>query len=209
MEYLENLQNLDRAISVAVNGCHSEFWDSVMIFLSNKYALIPFYVMILLYVLGRKTFRIRRREFFNGWMLSLMIVLACVVTFFIIDMTGHDIIKPYFQRLRPGYDFYIWDQIRTPDGKGGAWSFVSNHAANLAGLAMVSSLFIKRWRYTLLIFLLMIAVAYSRVYLGRHFLGDVICGAIYGIVVGYIVYLVFSSIILFLTRRRIIRESRY
>jgi len=55
----------------------------------------------------------------------------------------------------------------------------------------------------------MIAVAYSRVYLGRHFLGDVICGAIYGIVVGYIVYLVFSSIILFLARRRIIRESRY
>ena len=74
---------------------------------------------------------------------------------------------------------------------------------------MVSSLFIKLKTYTFLIFFLMAAVSYSRVYLGRHFLGDVICGAIYGIVVGYIVYLIFSSIILFLARRRIIRESRY
>ena len=206
---IENLQNIDRTISVAINGCYSEFWDNIMIFMSNKYALIPIYVMILLYVLGRKTFTVRRKVLFNGWMMSIIIVLACAASTFIIDMTGHDIIKPYFQRLRPGYDFYIWDLIRTPDGKGGAFGFISNHAANLAGLAMVSSLFIKRKWYTFLIFLLMIIVSYSRVYLGRHFLGDVICGAIYGIIIGWIVYLIFSWIALVLARKNVIMESRY
>ena len=44
---LENLQNIDRAVTVAINGLHSEFLDNVMIFLSNKYALIPVYVMML------------------------------------------------------------------------------------------------------------------------------------------------------------------
>ena len=205
---LENLQNIDRAVTVAINGLHSEILDNVMIFLSNKYALIPVYVMMLLYILGRKTFRIRRREFFNSWLMVFMIVLACLAAFFIVDKTGHDIIKPYFQRLRPGYDFYIWDLVRTPDGKGGAYSFISNHAGNLAGLAMVSSLFVKRKMFTFLMFLLTAAVCYSRIYLARHFLGDVLGGAVYGIIIGLVVYLIFSSLICALSRRNIIREIR-
>lgn len=205
---IDNLINLDRSITVAINGLHSEFLDNVMIFLSNKYALIPVYVMMLLYILGRKTFKIRRREFFNSWLMVLMIVLACVATVFIIDKTGDEIIKPYFQRLRPGYDFYVWDLVRTPDGKGGAYSFISNHAANLAGLAMVSSLFVKRKLFTFLMFLLTAAVCYSRVYLARHFLGDVLGGAVYGIVVGLFVYLIFSALVCFLANRYLIREIR-
>lgn len=205
---IDNLINLDRSITVAINGLHSEFLDNVMIFLSNKYALIPVYVMMLLYILGRKTFKMRGREFFNSWLIVFMIILACGAAFFIIDKTGHEIIKPYFQRLRPGYDFYIWDLVRTPDGKGGAFSFVSNHAANLAGLATVSSLFVKRKLFTFLMFLLTAAVCYSRVYLARHFLGDVLGGAVYGIVIGLFVYLIFSSLICFLANRNLIREIR-
>lgn len=205
---IDQLINLDRQISVAINSWHSPFWDNVMLLFTNKYTLIPIYVIILLYLLSRRTFKIRRREYFNNWVLTGLIVLAAVMTFFITDKVGHDIIKPYFHRLRPGYDFYIWDLVRTPDGKGGAWSFVSNHAANIIGLATVTSLFIKRKGYTLLIFLLAAGVCYSRIYLGRHFLGDVVCGALFGFIAGCICYWICSWLIRVLARRYVIRELR-
>lgn len=205
---IDNLLNLDRALSVAINSWHSPLLDSIMIFLSNKWALIPLYVAIALYALSRRTYVFRRRKYFNSWAIWILLLLACGAAFFILDSTGHDILKPYFHRLRPGFDFYTWDIIRTPDGKGGAYSLPSLHAANIAGFAMITALFFKRTWYTLLIFLLALAVCYSRVYLGRHFLGDVAFGFVSGIIVGYFVYLIAVAIIGFLRRRYIIREIR-
>lgn len=205
---IDNILNLDRALTATINSWHSPLLDSIMIFLSDKWALIPVYVIVALYALSRRTYRFRRRNYFNSWTIFIIILLAAGATFFILDKTGHDIIKPYFHRLRPGFDLYTWDIIRTPDGKGGAYSFISNHAANIAGFAMITSLFFKRKWYTLLSFLLAIAVSYSRVYLGRHFLGDVICGFIYGIIVAWIVYEIAVALIEFLRRRMVIREIR-
>lgn len=205
---IDNILNLDRALTATINSWHTPLWDNIMLFLSNKWALIPVYVIVALYALSRRTYRFRRHSYFNCWAIFIIFLLAAGATFYILDMTGHDIIKPYFHRLRPGYDFYTWDIIRTPDGKGGAYSFVSNHAANIAGFAMITSLFFKRKWYTALSFLLAIAVCYSRVYLGRHFLGDVICGFIYGIIVAWIVYVIAVAIIGFLRRRMVIREIR-
>ncbi len=186
---IDNILNLDRALTATINSWHSPLLDSIMIFLSDKWALIPVYVIVALYALSRRTYRFRRRNYFNSWAIFIIILLAAGATFFILDKTGHDI-------------------IRTPDGKGGAYSFISNHAANIAGFAMITSLFFKRKWYTLLSFLLAIAVSYSRVYLGRHFLGDVICGFIYGIVVAWIVYEIAVALIGFLRRRMVIREIR-
>ena len=205
---IDSLLNLDRTVSVAINSWHSPFWDSIMLFLSNKYAMIPLYALIVLYIIGRRKFTIRNREYYNSWKIVSIILLCCLAAFAFADIVGHDIIKPYFHRLRPGYDFYTWDLVRTPDGKGGAWSFVSNHAFNFFAFATAISLFVRRKWFSFFIFLLAAAVCYSRVYLARHFLGDVLCGALLGIITGYIFYRISAWIINILAYSRAIRKIR-
>jgi undecaprenyl-diphosphatase len=65
---------------------------------------------------------------------------------------------------------------------GGLYGFASSHAANSFALATMIYLFskntgIKSW----FLFLWAAIVSYSRIYVGVHFLSDVIVGAMVGI----------------------------
>ncbi|GAB1474660.1 hypothetical protein MASR2M69_21010 [Bacteroidota bacterium] len=83
--------------------------------------------------------------------------------------------------------------IRLLDGKGGAFGFVSSHAANVFGLATITSLVFRRKWYTISIFIWAALVSYSRVYVGRHYPTDVLAGALLGFIAGYLFYKVLSS----------------
>jgi undecaprenyl-diphosphatase len=62
-------------------------------------------------------------------------------------------------------------------------SFPSSHAANAFALAAV---FARRWRPAAPAFwTLAAAVAWSRLYLNRHFLSDIVCGAMVGVAVAW------------------------
>jgi hypothetical protein len=68
-----------------------------------------------------------------------------------------------------------------PDGERSSSnsSFPSSHTANAFALAWV---FARRWRRAAPAFFVFAAlVAFSRVYLNRHFVSDVVCGALIGV----------------------------
>lgn len=201
MEQVEYLQNLDREVTLAINGFHSEFWDSVMLLLSGKLTFIWLYALIAVYIFGRSQYRMAGVRLKNNITLSAIIILSCLLVFTLTDLIGHEVIKPFFKRLRPGHDPIIGELVRTPDGKGGKYGFVSNHAANFIGFATISALFIKRYWYTITIFFVALAVGYSRIYLARHFLGDIIGGIVFGMLCGGIIYLLAKYIILNLYRK--------
>ena len=71
---------------------------------------------------------------------------------------------------------------------GGKYGFVSSHASNSFMVAVFSLLMIRRkwFSYSMVIWALI--VGYSRIYLGVHYPGDVICGSLLGIIVGWGVY---------------------
>ena len=72
-------------------------------------------------------------------------------------------------------------------------SFPSGHTATVFGTAALLSIFTKNKKYSLLYLFAALLVAYSRIYLGQHFLQDVLGGALIGVPVALVIYLFFDN----------------
>lgn len=177
----ELLSDLDTRLLLLINGFHSPFWDKVMLLFTARLPWIPLYALILGYIIHR--FALKEGK---GWY-TLSIIAAIIATFALTDI-GSSFIKDLTQRLRPGHDPRLENIVRLLDGKGGMYGFVSSHAANVFGLATITSLIFRRRAYSISIFLWAATVSYSRVYVGRHFPGDVIFGALLGILIALLFY---------------------
>jgi len=95
-------------------------------------------------------------------------------------------------RLRPCWDPQISDVCRAVVDKGGLYGFVSGHAANTTAIVVFFLLSYKKKGLNNFINYLLIAwvvlVSYSRIYLGKHYPLDVICGIFLGLVIAYFLF---------------------
>ena len=133
-----------------------------------------------------------RREPRRWW----VVLLGVGLCFLLSDRISVLCFKDVFCRLRPCHALDDVRMFRTTCG--GQYGFISSHAANIFSLATFFALRyrkvfdnmghrILRWLpYGLYLWAFM--VGYSRPYLGKHYPGDVICGAIVGILLGLFVW---------------------
>ena len=106
-----------------------------------------------------------------------------VIAIILADYSSAQILKPFFQRLRPSHE--LIDGIRLLVPKGGKYGFVSSHAANIFAAATVLSYFYIK--YKKLFFTIAVLVAFSRVYVGVHYPADIFFGSLLGYGLAWVV----------------------
>ncbi|MEI8225592.1 MAG: phosphatase PAP2 family protein [Bacteroidota bacterium] len=186
------LERLDQQLFLFLNSLNSPFWDTVMHAISGKVIWVPLYLAILI-VLGIKY----KRKFL---IILLFIILAATLA----DQTSV-LFKNLVLRLRPCHEPSLEGLIHLVNGEcGGKFGFVSSHAANSFNVALISLLFIKKRWYTISIILWASVVGYSRIYLGVHYPGDVICGLLLGALIGWSIYKLYE-----LTDNKILHHRKF
>src|SRR5690606_4235929 len=121
---------------------------------------------------------------------SWIYIVGIALTIALADQVTSALMKPYFMRLRPTHEPDLARLVHTVNQyKGGKFGFASSHAANTFGVATFLFLALKdSYRYTGLLFLWAGAVSYTRIYLGVHYPGDILAGALVGAFFGCVTY---------------------
>ncbi len=193
---MEWILQLDTRLFLLINGWHNETWDTVMWWISGKTTWWPFYLALLLYL-----------GWVRRWQVGLMI-LFIIVTVALTDQTSVHFFKEVFQRLRPCHEPALQELVHRVNNKcGGQFGFISSHAANTFGVAALISWWIRKGWLTAVLVLWAALVSYSRVYLGVHYPGDVIAGALWGATCGWFVYWLVQRVNSWIPERWWIKEG--
>ena len=170
--------DFDKSLLLAINGSNSIFWDGCMKIYTTISIWIPL-MLILLYILVKN-------NSFKDFLLLLLFVAAVVG---LTDTISSGICKPFFERWRPTHDPELMYLVDVVDGiRGKDYGFTSSHAANSFGIATFLILLVRNRVLTISLIFWASMNAFTRMYLGVHYPGDILAGTIIGVVVGWSFY---------------------
>lgn len=177
------LIELDTALLLCINSFHSAFGDVFIPIYTEKLTWLPLYVALVYYV-------IRRWGREAWWIIGAMILCVGLA-----DFVSSSILKPLIERPRPSRVPELEGILHLVNGyRSGRFGFVSSHAANTIGLSLLFGLLSRDRFNTVFLFLWAILNCYSRMYLGVHYPGDILGGAIVGVLMALLVYGVLKKI---------------
>lgn len=182
---IDYLESIDRYIVLAINGWHFPLLDEIMWVISSKLIWIPLYVLLVMMYYKMTT--LKRTLVFIG---SAIVVVALA------DLISAKLIKEIVMRVRPSHNLLLTNKLhfyQLENGdfyKGGAYGFVSSHAANFFGLFTFVSLVLRQYYRRVFLILMIVAtlIGFSRIYLGVHYISDIIGGGLLGATIALFVY---------------------
>ncbi len=176
----ERLLEKDQELLIFLNGLHNPFFDVLMYWMTTVWFWLPFLAVVLWFM-------------WKHYKKKMGLILAFFALSIVFSDQTSGFIKDKVARLRPSQNTEINEQLHLHVFKngdvytGGKYGFVSSHAANSFSLALLFMYFFKpinkpvRW----LFMLWAILFSYTRIYLGVHYPGDIICGALVGLCCGF------------------------
>jgi undecaprenyl-diphosphatase len=175
----QEIHKFDQALTLEINSWDSAVTDPIWQFFSNIPVWIPMYITIIACLFWRL-----------GWKRGLMMTLAAVLTFAFCDQFSN-YIKDLVCRVRPLNDsFMLENGLNVLERASSSFSFFSAHSANSFGLATCTYLGFRldnrlRYRgYAAWMYSWATLVAISRVFVGKHYLGDILAGSAIGVLAG-------------------------
>jgi undecaprenyl-diphosphatase len=171
---LEAIKNLDENLFLFLNAFHIPFFDQLMWLFSDRLFWAPLYIWFLwmLYQRFPKHF----------WTVLVAVTLMIVVSDQLCNLS-----KDSVMRLRPSQEPHLQNLVHFVNGyRGGMYGFYSGHASNAFAVAFFMITIVARERKYVIPISLVYAIltAYSRVYLGVHYPGDILTGALIGTLLG-------------------------
>ncbi len=166
----------EESVLLWINGHHSSFLDAFMFMISNLPAWLPLLVVLLFWLFYKK-----------AWQETALLLFFVALCILIGDQLSSGFAKPFFARFRPTYTEGLKEQLHIVfNYTGREYGFFSGHATNFFGVAFFLSLIVRNRRFSTMLFVLVSLVIYSRMYLGVHYLSDVLAGVFVGGVVAYL-----------------------
>ncbi|MCE5179881.1 MAG: phosphatase PAP2 family protein [Porphyromonadaceae bacterium] len=177
-EAIDKLLPLERNLFFALDGSDSQFLDNVMWMLSGRLVWIPLFLFILFLFFYK-----------SNWKEGLLVTLFFILVFALCDQLASSFFKPVFERFRPTHHPDFKELVDIVNGyRGGRYGFISSHATNSFGLAVFLSLLFRHRRVTISVLCWAVLNSYTRIYLGVHFVSDILAGMIVGSLVGLLLY---------------------
>ncbi len=182
MHFWDILHRWDQILTLFINSFHIPATDQFMMFMSDRDVWFPLYAIIAFFLFKRL-----------GWKKGGIAILCMVLTLVLCDQTSN-LLKYSVARLRPCYSSQmLFGGLHVLENRGSFFGFFSAHAANAFGLAMCSSvLFRYDKKHTYKAFIITIftwaaLLSLSRIFVGKHYFGDITVGAMIGCIYGLIV----------------------
>lgn len=183
-DFIESLLPLERDLFLSLNGSDSPFLDDVMWTISGRFVWVPLMLFIVFLFFYKKQ-----------WKEAVLLVLFFILLFVATDQISSSFFKPFFERFRPSHHPDFKDVVDILNGyRGGRFGFISGHATNSFGVAVFLSLVFRNRFLTLSSLLWATINSYTRIYLGVHFISDILAGMIVGSLVGLIIYLIYAEL---------------
>lgn len=193
------MERLDEAIFLALNFDGGSAIDQAMFIISGRLTWLPLYLLII-YLIWRR----------YGWRTTIYAVLMMAAAVGLADQICN-IFKNGLQMLRPNHDADVMPLMHFPLRDGvpfvnkGLYGTVSAHASTTTAIAYLAHSFIherlwrtagavaaatvavsfvrRRW-FTIVAFVWVAMICYSRIYLGAHFPSQVLAGIALGVLIG-------------------------
>lgn len=163
---------------VLMNPWHFNFLDQF--FIPATYIGDGFFVIalgLILFILRKKFLSLM---VFSSYAISG--IIAQVLKYFISEA------RPALYLKNANYPYFI-DDVTLHNFH----SFPSGHAASAFALAAVLSFSVKNKNYSILFLMIAALVGYSRIYLGQHFIDDLLAGSVVGVVSAIVCWIFFEK----------------